>query len=248
LRAITGNIAIPGGEIRWSPSGSIILEDVTVFFLKDMISDDMRQKKLAANAGLLPVIFYSPPQIIVKAILEGDPYPIHAVYLMGGSLLHTYSNANETYKALKKLDFLAASDLFMTPTAALADIVLPGATYLELDGIFEPQPFYNTMPQIQRKVVQIGECRPDYQILLELAKRLGLELEQRNRPKSTRLPIQLPKELKEIFSSLAAPFFEILSYIDSLHHLHIAAPPFVAWRINHSSYNVNTPTKAVLMF
>jgi anaerobic selenocysteine-containing dehydrogenase len=60
----------------------------------------------------------------------------------------------------------------MTPTAALADIVLPAATYLEYDSI-SITPYYPAV-QIQRKVVTIGECRSDFEMVNELAKRLGL--------------------------------------------------------------------------
>jgi anaerobic selenocysteine-containing dehydrogenase len=61
----------------------------------------------------------------------------------------TYTNADRTYQALKKLDFLAVSDFFMTPTAALADIVLPAATFLEYDSVVAPS--YYPFAQVQQK-------------------------------------------------------------------------------------------------
>jgi anaerobic selenocysteine-containing dehydrogenase len=70
------------------------------------------------------------------------------------------------------LDFLAVSDLFMTPTAAMADIVFPVASYLEFDGVQVPPP--GTIAQMQRKVAQIGQCRSDHEIINGLAKKLGL--------------------------------------------------------------------------
>jgi len=70
------------------------------------------------------------------------------------------------------LDFMVATDFFMTPTAELADIVLPAATWLEIDDVRTSA----DMPVscIAQKVVQIGERWSDYKILAELAKRLGL--------------------------------------------------------------------------
>jgi anaerobic selenocysteine-containing dehydrogenase len=63
--------------------------------------------------------------------------------------------------------------MFMTPTAAMADIVFPAASYLEFDGV-QSTPM-GTIAQCQRKVAQIGECRSDHEIINELAKALGLE-------------------------------------------------------------------------
>lgn len=172
LRAITGNLGVPGGELFCSspeiltPLGSAELD------LRDNISAAQRAKRLNAKDGLLPMLFYSLPQSIVKAILHDEPYPIRAGFIQGGNMLLTYSNALQTYSALKKLDFLAVADMFMTPTAALADIVLPVATYLEHDSIVAP-PYY-PVAQVQQKVAQVGDCRSDYEIINDLAQRLGL--------------------------------------------------------------------------
>jgi anaerobic selenocysteine-containing dehydrogenase len=67
---------------------------------------------------------------------------------------------------------MVVADMFMTPTAALADIVLPVAGYLEFNSIVAP-PYY-PVAQVQQKVAQVGECRSDFEILNELAKRVGL--------------------------------------------------------------------------
>lgn len=76
------------------------------------------------------------------------------------------------YKAIKKLDFIVVADMFMTPTAALADIVLPVATYLEYDNVSASPNL--PVAQVQQKVAQIGECWSDVKILNELGKKLGL--------------------------------------------------------------------------
>ncbi|UCG08897.1 MAG: molybdopterin-dependent oxidoreductase, partial [Desulfobacterales bacterium] len=81
--------------------------------------------------------------------------------------------AQEAYQALLKLDFLAVGDMFMTPTAALADIVLPVATYLEFDDIVAP-PYSLPMALVQQKVTSVAECRSDFEILRDLARKLEL--------------------------------------------------------------------------
>ncbi|MFC2068088.1 molybdopterin-dependent oxidoreductase [Chloroflexota bacterium] len=171
LRAITGNLGRPGGDIEWSPTGIVPVLSPE-FLQQNALPTDMRQKRVSAKDGLLPIIFYALPQSIIKAMLEGDPYPIRTAFIQGGNLLQTYTNAKETYKALNNLDFLVVTDFFLTPTAKLADIVLPVGTYLEIDSIHESE--YRPTVGVVQKVAQIGECWSDYKIWQELANRLDL--------------------------------------------------------------------------
>jgi anaerobic selenocysteine-containing dehydrogenase len=179
LRAITGNLDVPGGEIQRSPTGIPAWISPQLTLVNELPADKW-ERRVDADLKFVPA--FSPlsmlvPQRIVKAILEGDPYPIHAAYIQSANVLLTYSNAQETYRALNKLDFLAVADIFMTPTAGLADIVLPAATYLEFENIRMPSfhPDARAMSQLTPKVVEVAECRSDLEILNELAKKLGLE-------------------------------------------------------------------------
>jgi anaerobic selenocysteine-containing dehydrogenase len=171
LRAITGNLGVPGGEILMSEIPAIGAFSPELQ-LRDKMPLDKWQNRLGGDLGLIPIFPDSIPPVIVKAILEGEPYRIHAAYIKSCNPLLSWSNAQRVYKALHKLDFLVVADMFMTPTAALADIVLPAAGYFEHDSI-ATTPF-NTMAQPQQKLVQIGERWSDFKIINELAKRLGL--------------------------------------------------------------------------
>lgn len=171
LRAITGNLGTPGGDIEWSPSG-VVPRGSAELAQQDALPPDVRAKWISAGDGILPTVSYALPQTIVKAMIEADPYPVHAAFVPGASLLQTYANAQETRRALESLDFLVVSDFFMTPTAELADIVLPVATYLEIDHLHES--LYRPTVGVIQKVAQIGECWSDYRIWKELAERLGL--------------------------------------------------------------------------
>jgi len=170
MRAITGNLGIPGGESQWSLPPRLGAEQLGLW---SKMSEDKWARRVGAEHKTIPIEKRALPQSIIKAILEEDPYPIHVAYVQGTNPLLSYSNAQETYRALKKLDFVVVADMFMTPTAALADIVLPVATYLEFDAIVTP-PYSYAVILPQRKVIRIGECRSDYEILCELAKKLGL--------------------------------------------------------------------------
>ena len=103
---------------------------------------------------------------------EEKPYPVKMLFFISSNPLITRANAREVYRALEKVEFMAVADFFLTPTAELADIVLPAATWLEMDYIGD---FWKRHGRIlpRRKVVQIGECRSDHEMLNDLAHRIG---------------------------------------------------------------------------
>jgi anaerobic selenocysteine-containing dehydrogenase len=171
LRAITGNLGCPGGELEESSLESLDYFSPEVV-LQDKVTTERWQKRVGAEYEFVLPGTYTLPQSIAKAILEEKPYPIHVAYIQGCNPLITYSNAQRTYQALQKLPFLIVADMFMTPTAALADIVLPVASYLEYNSIVAP-PYY-PVAQVQQKVTRVGECRSDFEILNALARRMGM--------------------------------------------------------------------------
>jgi anaerobic selenocysteine-containing dehydrogenase len=174
LRAITGNLEAPGGDLRWSPTP--INPAAPAYTLPEKLPPEVRQRSVSSARNLIPAFFNffkAVPQDVIKAILYGDPYQIRAAYILGCNPLLTYSNSQKVYKALHSLDFVAVADMFMTPTAALADIVLPVATYLEFNDVVVPH-YSFPVAQVQQKVTRVGECRSDYEIFRDLARRLGL--------------------------------------------------------------------------
>ena len=72
---------------------------------------------------------------LLKAMREGKPYPVKAFLVFGNNTLTTYANTSQVYESLMALDFMVCADLFMTPTAELADIVLPAASWPEIDQL-----------------------------------------------------------------------------------------------------------------
>ena len=171
LRAITGNLGRPGGELERSSLTSLdyFSPEIT---LQNMVTRDRWQKRVGAEHDLVLTGAYTLPQSVVKAILEKKPYPIRMTYIQACNPLLTWSNAQRTYEALQKLPFTVVSDMFMTPTAAMADIVLPAASYLEFNSVVAPP--YFPAAQVQQRVARVSECRSDFEIINELAKRVGL--------------------------------------------------------------------------
>jgi len=178
LRAITGNLSVPGGEVDCAPLtvGTARYfaaeKQGTSFMMAEKMSEEQRKKRIGADGKLLPLPMsqFVPPQLMVKAILTEKPYPIKVLGIHANNPLITWSNGKETYQALMKLDFFYVADQFMTPTAELADVVLPTTTYLEVDDIAMRAPFV----VVRQKAAQIGEAWPDKKIINELAKKLGL--------------------------------------------------------------------------
>ena len=108
----------------------------------------------------------------VKALdLAGDR--IRAMFIDGENTVVTDPNRDHCEHALRSLDFLVVADLFMTETAALADVVFPVAGWGEVDGTQT-----NTERRIQRLRAAVppqGEAKPDWWVISELAKRMDFQ-------------------------------------------------------------------------
>ena len=170
LMGITGNIDVPGGQVLFQPPK---IRNVGHFGAHRMLSDIQREKRLGGDRFRLGGNFaIINPKCVWDAILEEKPYPVKMLFFISSNPVMTRANAREVYRALEKVNFMAVSDFFMTPTAELADIVLPASTWLEMDYIGD---FWKRHGYIlpRRKVIQVGECRSDHEMLNDLAHRVG---------------------------------------------------------------------------
>jgi len=170
LMGITGNIDVPGGQVLFQPPK---IRNVGHFGAHRMLPDTQREKRLGGDRFRLGGNFaIINPKCVWDAILEEKPYPVKMLFFISSNPVMTRANAREVYKALEKVEFMAVSDFFLTPTAELADIVLPAATWLEMDYIGD---FWKRHGYIlpRRKVIQVGECRSDHEMLNDLAHRVG---------------------------------------------------------------------------
>jgi anaerobic selenocysteine-containing dehydrogenase len=168
--AATGNLDAPGGNVFHQPPGT---RSISEFSAHQALSDEQRAKQLGGDqyrlASRMTIVT---PKCVWDAVLTGKPYPVKAGYLVGTNPVISRANAKEVYKALKKLDFLAVSDFFLTPTAELADIFLPAGTWLEQNHIADNWKFHGYV-LARPKVTEIGECWQDHKIFMELGKRMG---------------------------------------------------------------------------
>lgn len=173
LPGITGNFDIPGGWIE----GAHVMPEADI--LIDKLPDEQgykrigesRYKLLAGVGGECPA---SHVPSLMKAMLEGDPYQIRGLMLFGNNGIISFADSQKVRKAYENMEFISCMDLFMTPTAEMADVVLPAASWLELDEVYSGPSLADHVILVQKKVAQIGECRCDEEVLCELAKRLEL--------------------------------------------------------------------------
>ncbi|MFC2066605.1 molybdopterin-dependent oxidoreductase [Chloroflexota bacterium] len=178
LASITGNFDVPGGNVIPMPLpvyGHLDNESS----LADHLTEEQHERRLGSSEYPLlsgEACLLSPHAhnfLLWQAILTGKPYPVRAMYCHGDNMVIAYPNTKMVTKALMSLDFFVVADLFLTPTAKLADIVLPAATWMERNAPMVSHQVSANVIHLQQKTVEIGECWSDYKILNELAKRLG---------------------------------------------------------------------------
>lgn len=174
LPALTGNVDVPGGwvfgmqGIGRFPS---LIENLSPEMNARRLGAD-RFKMLCGEGADLPAAHIP---TLLQAMREGKPYPVKAFLVFGNNTLTTYGNSKLVYESLMKLDFMVCADLFMTPTAELADIVLPAAAWPELNEVCGLPTRAANIVLAQQKTVQVGECKSDEEIFVALARRMKLE-------------------------------------------------------------------------
>ena len=173
LYALSGSFDAPGGNV-----------------LFDTIpTDDIRGREMLAPAQLAKAVGgagrpLGPEQQgwitsddLYRAILEGRPYPVRGMVSFGTNILVSHADTARGAAALKALDFAVHVDMFMTPSAALADIVLPVNTPFEREGLctdFKVGADATSFAQLRPPAIEpLGESKSDVWIVFELAKRLG---------------------------------------------------------------------------
>jgi len=105
---------------------------------------------------------------IFNEALKGN---LKALYIMGENPVISDPDSNHIRKALEKLEFLAVNEIFLSDTAQYADVILPAGSFAEKDGTFT-----NTerrVERIRKAIEPVGQARPDWEILSEIARRCG---------------------------------------------------------------------------
>jgi len=174
LYALTGSVDAPGGNVLFP---KVPTKDVAG---AELMPAAQRAKALGVATRPLgpPRSGWITSNDLYRAILEGKPYRVRGLVGFGANLLVSHADVARGRAALAALDFFVHADLFMTPTAALADIVLPVSSAWEHENLkigFEVSAEAESLVQLRPRVVAPrGEARSDTAIVFDLATRLGL--------------------------------------------------------------------------
>ena len=107
---------------------------------------------------------------MVMAAKNGD---IKAMYIVGENPVTSEPDTENIKDAMNSLDFLVVQDIFMSETAQMADVVLPGCSYAEKDGTFANSE--RRIQRVRRAINPVGESKPDWLITSLIAKKMGAQ-------------------------------------------------------------------------
>jgi len=176
LIALIGNVDVPGGNPMYRRAAYVDPLLTHEFKLPELIPEERLKKRLGADTYKLlggPIAAMAHVPAVWRAILEEKPYPIKAMLTFWSNPLLSYANTNKVYQALRKLEFILLVDFFLTPTAQLAHVFLPAATFLERDGIANYYGQGLALLPMPKVIEPLGECWDDKKIFMELSKRIG---------------------------------------------------------------------------
>ncbi|TJX13417.1 dehydrogenase [Tissierella creatinini] len=168
LQGIMGNIDVVGGPMNNPPAPLLPLK-----------IDDLQISKEAIGSKEFPLFCktYGVAQanVLSDAILEGKPYPLKAMIVIGSNPLLTWPNTNKLRKALEALDFLVVMDNFMTETAKLADLIIPASMFVERNELWNKVDLSGeSIIGISPKLID-GPGIVEWQFISDLSKAMGYD-------------------------------------------------------------------------
>ena len=178
LTGLLGPVDVPGGFVYIPGSGAIMKPELTLepegwdYNAPDAKLIGAQDHPAFAAFGNANV-----PYDTFEAVLTEDPWPIKMMVFVANDALNCYEAPQKVYEALKSpnLEFVAVKDFYMTPTAQMADLVLPSCDWSERDTVDE-EVFKGRIISSPRAVDPPGECWDDWKFFLEWGRRLNPEL------------------------------------------------------------------------
>jgi len=174
LAMLTGNIGRPGTGVNPLRGQNNVQGACDLGALPDYlpgyarVSDRERSEgfektwgaRVPGNAGLTLVE-------MINACGKG----VKAMYIVGENPVISDPDSNHVVAQLGKLDFLVVSELFMSETAELADVVLPAASFAEKDGTFTATD--RRVQRVRKAIEPVGESLPDWEAISKISEKLG---------------------------------------------------------------------------
>ena len=196
LRALTGNVDIPGGEMLQGFNPAVVPE--SRIEMHEVLCQEQRDKQLGSDkhpaftyrgtaalaeptkrvwgyeyANIVTGSYMAVPPAVFRAMAYGQPYPVKAFFVLGNNALMSYANMHLIYRGMMNQDLIVVHEQFMTPTAQLADYILPGDAWTERPWLHDAWGWVSTIRPSQQAVQPPGECRSTFEFWRLLAGRLG---------------------------------------------------------------------------
>ena len=166
------------------------------------VTDENNRKKFqdAWQAELSGKVGYT-----IMEMMHGlEDGSVKGMVILGENPVGSDPDANHVKHALESAEFLAVIDIFLTDTAKLAHVVLPGVSYAEKDGTFTNTE--RNVLRVRKAVEPVGEARPDWQIICDLSTLFGL-------PMSYDSPSLIFDEIAQVTPSYAGLSYERLEKV-----------------------------------
>lgn len=194
LRLICGNLDVPGGDVMPGPHPTFITD--WEMELNEKLPEEQRAKQIGSNRFKLnswpgyqkltdsmlkiwgksiPAEWFceANPPLLFRAMISGDPYPVKACIILANNPLISYGNSKLVYQALKNLDLIVAMEYWMTPSAVLADYILPAASWLERPVMTSTYGVSDWLIASEKAIEPMFERKTDTAFWMELGRRLG---------------------------------------------------------------------------
>ena len=198
IAMLTGNIERRGGGIfalqrENNAQGACDMGSLPDFLPGYQSLDDARARSdferrwgssLPGNAGLSAL----------EMLEQAEAGKLKGMFIVGENPASSFPRPSLVRKALASLEFLVVADMFLTETAQLADVVLPSASFAEKEGTFTN--FEGRTQPVRKAIEPIGECLPDWKIILQLSKEMGQPM-----------PYSYPQEVRNEIEELL-PFYQ----------------------------------------
>jgi len=198
LSMLCGNVGIEGGGVnplrgQNNVQGACDMGGLpNVFPAYQQVANDESRKKFEDSWGIK--LSPKPGLTLMEMMAAAGKGTVKALYIMGENPLLSDPDLKHVEKELKKLELLVVQDIFLTETAQLAHVVLPGASFAEKDGTFT-----NTERRVQRVRKALnppGEAKADWEIIAGLSEKMGY-------PMNYASPEEIFKEISKVTPSYA---------------------------------------------
>lgn len=196
LRAICGNIDIPGGETLQGFNPDVIPE--STIECHEVLPEAQKLKQLGnekhpaftyrgQDAFREPMkkvwgheypnqvmgCYMANPSAVFRAMAGQGPYPVKAFFFLGNNPMMSYANMNLIIEGMMNQDLIVAHEQFMTPSAQLADYILPGDSWLERPWLMDGFGWSSTVRPSEQAMEPPGEAKSTFEFWKSIAGAIG---------------------------------------------------------------------------